>query len=217
MKTFRILGNAFNYVPVIFDVILDIEQKGIFEIYPNVDSGEPPKILFAAHNYSYNIIQPEAYEGISGNEFTFGVNGPNAKFTVLNYFQRYGITRNMYVNWLHPKAYVSRSVHLDQGIFVEPNATISSHANIGFGVTIKRNTSIGHHSIIGDFSEINPGVTILSNVVIGQHVIIGGGSTIRDGISVGNNVMIGMGSNVTKSIPDNVIAFGNPCKVWKVK
>ncbi|MEG1705599.1 MAG: sugar O-acetyltransferase [Clostridia bacterium] len=50
-------------------------------------------------------------------------------------------------------------------------------------------------------------------VIIGNNVWIGGGAIILPGVTIGNNVVIGAGSVVTKSIPSNVIAFGNPCKV----
>ena len=52
-------------------------------------------------------------------------------------------------------------------------------------------------------------------VIIGNNVWIGGGVIILPGVTIGNNVVIGAGSVVTKNIPDNVIAYGNPCKVVK--
>ncbi len=57
--------------------------------------------------------------------------------------------------------------------------------------------------------------TKTSPVTIGDNVWIGGGAIILPGVTIGNNVVIGAGSVVTKSIPDNTIAFGNPCKVVK--
>lgn len=50
-------------------------------------------------------------------------------------------------------------------------------------------------------------------VIIGNNVWIGGGAIIMPGVIIGNNVVIGAGSVVTKDIPDNVIAYGNPCRV----
>lgn len=50
-------------------------------------------------------------------------------------------------------------------------------------------------------------------VTIGNNVWIGGGAIIMPGVTIGNNVVIGAGSVVTKDIPDNSIAFGNPCRV----
>ena len=50
-------------------------------------------------------------------------------------------------------------------------------------------------------------------VTIGDQVWIGGNTVIFPGINVGDNVTIGAGSVVTKDIPDNVLAYGNPCRV----
>ena len=52
-------------------------------------------------------------------------------------------------------------------------------------------------------------------VVIGDNVWIGGNSIIFPGVTIGNNVTIGAGSVVTKDIPNDVLAYGNPCKVIK--
>lgn len=50
-------------------------------------------------------------------------------------------------------------------------------------------------------------------VIIGDNVWIGGGAIILPGVTIGNNVVIGAGSIVTKDIPDDVVACGNPCRV----
>lgn len=50
-------------------------------------------------------------------------------------------------------------------------------------------------------------------VKIGNNCWIGGNTVINPGVSVGDNTVIGSGSVVTKDIPSNVIAAGNPCKV----
>ena len=52
-------------------------------------------------------------------------------------------------------------------------------------------------------------------VTIGDNVWIGGSVTILPGVTIGDNVTIGAGSVVTKDIPSNSIAVGNPCKVIK--
>jgi maltose O-acetyltransferase len=50
-------------------------------------------------------------------------------------------------------------------------------------------------------------------VTIGDNVWIGGGAIILPGVTIGKNSVIGAGSVVTKSIPDNSVAVGNPCRV----
>ena len=52
-------------------------------------------------------------------------------------------------------------------------------------------------------------------VKIGNNVWIGGSVTILPGVTIGDNVTIGAGSVVTKDIPSNVVAVGNPCRVIK--
>ena len=55
--------------------------------------------------------------------------------------------------------------------------------------------------------------TLAKPVKIGDDVWIGGGTIILPGVTIGNNTIIGAGSVVTKDIPDNVIAVGNPCRI----
>ena len=50
-------------------------------------------------------------------------------------------------------------------------------------------------------------------VTIGNNVWIGGNVSILPGVTIGENCVIGAGSVVTKSIPNNKVAVGNPCKV----
>ncbi|AIM60557.1 sugar O-acetyltransferase [Cellulophaga lytica] len=58
-------------------------------------------------------------------------------------------------------------------------------------------------------------LTSTKPVSIGDNVWIGGNSVIFPGVMIGDNVTIGAGSIVTKDIPENVLAYGNPCKVIK--
>lgn len=56
-------------------------------------------------------------------------------------------------------------------------------------------------------------VTQAAPIAIGDNVWIGGGSIILPGVTIGDNTTIGAGSVVTRSIPANVLAVGNPCRV----
>lgn len=57
------------------------------------------------------------------------------------------------------------------------------------------------------------GLELAAPITIGNNVWIGGGVIICPGVAIGDNVTIGAGSVVTKDIPANVVAVGNPCKV----
>ncbi len=98
-----------------------------------------------------------------------------------------------------------------------------------FGVTMVDDT----HIYVGDYTMFGPNVTVATAghpllpelreqgyqynfpVHIGKNCWIGAGVLIMPGITIGDNVVIGAGSVVTKDLPDNVIAVGNPCKVLR--
>lgn len=87
------------------------------------------------------------------------------------------------------------------------------------------------HIYIGDYTMFGPNVTIATArhpilpalreqvyqynmpVHIGRNCWIGAGAIIIPGITIGDNTVIGAGSVVTKDIPANVVAVGNPCRV----
>lgn len=52
-------------------------------------------------------------------------------------------------------------------------------------------------------------------IIIGNDVWLGGNVIVNPGVTIGDNVVIGSGSVVTKDIPPNVVAVGNPCKVLR--
>ena len=62
----------------------------------------------------------------------------------------------------------------------------------------------------------NQGVTS-QPIVIGDNVWLGCRVTVLGNITIGSGTIVGAGSVVTKSIPENVIAAGNPCKVIRVR
>lgn len=88
-----------------------------------------------------------------------------------------------------------------------------SAITIGNNVFLAPNVQIyaAHHPIIA--SERILGPELASPVTIGDNVWLGGGCIICPGVSIGANTTIGAGSVVTKDIPANVVAAGNPCRI----
>ena len=84
-------------------------------------------------------------------------------------------------------------------------------------IIIGKNVKIGSNSIItdGDWHSSDTRSGEPKPVNIGDNVWVGEGVKILKGVNIGKNTLIGAGSVVTKSIPENVIAAGNPCKVIK--
>ncbi|MBR5047891.1 MAG: sugar O-acetyltransferase, partial [Eubacterium sp.] len=64
-----------------------------------------------------------------------------------------------------------------------------------------------------DYERRNQGLEYAYPIVVGNNVWIGAGVQVMPGVTIGSNVVIGGGSIVTKNIPDNSVAVGNPCRV----
>ena len=127
------------------------------------------------------------------------------------------------------------------GVMVRENNIIGDNVSIGTHSIVERDNIIGDcvriHSncFIPEFIEIRakawlgPGVTILNvlhppcpkfeecavGTIIGENAKIGGNVTLGPRVRIGKNALIGFGAVVTKNIPDNAVAYGNPARVHK--
>ena len=91
----------------------------------------------------------------------------------------------------------------------------TSPINIGKNCFIAPNVVLACSSHPLDSEERNAGYLISKPINIGENVWIGANTTIIGGVNIGSNVVIGAGSVVNRSIPDNDVAVGNPCKVLR--
>ena len=125
---------------------------------------------------------------------------------------------------------------IGEGCYIEPpfhanwgghHVHFGSHIFANFNLTCVDDT----HIYIGDHTLIAPNVTIATAghpiepslrekgyqynapVHIGKNCWIGSGALIMPGVTIGDNVVIGAGSVVTKDVPENVVAYGNPCRI----
>jgi len=121
--------------------------------------------------------------------------------------------------------------------YIEPplRANWGIHTHLGKNVYANFNLTLvdDTHIYIGDYVMIGPNVTIATAghpiepslrkkvaqfnipVTIGNNVWLGANTVILPGVTVGENSVIGAGSIVTKDIPPNVVAVGNPCRVLR--
>lgn len=124
-----------------------------------------------------------------------------------------------------------------EGLWIEPPFQCDYGSNIHVGEKVFFNFNcvildvmavhIGSNVMCGPFVQIytathpldpverSSGYEYAKPVTIGDDVWIGGGAIICPGVTIGNRSVIGAGSVVTRDIPDDVFAAGNPCKVVK--
>ena len=129
------------------------------------------------------------------------------------------------VNSIGENFVIEQPFHCDYGYFI----TIGENFYANYNLTILDTAKVK----IGDNVFIGPNVNIYAAthpiykerrnqnlekgipVTIGNSVWIGGNVTILPGVTIGDNTVVGAGSVVTKPLPANVVAAGNPCKVIK--
>ncbi|MDD6431755.1 MAG: sugar O-acetyltransferase [Lactobacillaceae bacterium] len=121
--------------------------------------------------------------------------------------------------YLEPPFYCEYGSHIKVGDYF--------YANTGCIISDVGKVMIGDHVMFGPRVNIftaghpihpvsrNSGYEYGIPITIGDNVWIGGNVTVCPGVTIGNNVVIGAGSVVTKNIPDNVVAVGNPCHVLR--
>lgn len=126
---------------------------------------------------------------------------------------------------------LGKNVHLEAPIYLDYGyrTTIGSDffSNFNLSILDGGGVEIGNHVFIGpnvgiytanhpaDVKRREKGYEWALPVKIGDKVWIGGGVTILPGVTIGDNSVIGAGSVVTKDIPANVVAAGNPCRIIK--
>ncbi len=127
---------------------------------------------------------------------------------------------------------------IGEDCYIEPplHANLAGkHVHFGKGVYANFNLTLvdDTHIYIGDYTMLGPNVVIATAghpilpelrplayqynmpVHIGKNCWLGAGVIVLPGVTIGDNTVIGAGSVVTKDIPANVVAVGNPCRVLR--
>lgn len=148
--------------------------------------------------FEYNQIPPNRPEerkqllqkllGKTGNNFTF----------VSPFFCDYGY-----------------NIEIGENFFANTNLVILDAAKVRIGNNVFIAPQVGIYTAGHplDVAQRNAGLEYAYPVTIGDNVWIGGQVSILPGVTIGNNSVIGAGSVVTKTIPANVLAAGNPCRI----
>ena len=110
-----------------------------------------------------------------------------------------------------------KNTHIGENFYANFNLVIVDDGDvyIGDNVMIAPNVTISPtgHPVEPETRKL--GMQFSIPIRIGNNVWIGSNSVILPGVSIGDNSVIGAGSIVTKDIPSNVVAVGNPCKVLR--
>lgn len=107
------------------------------------------------------------------------------------------------------------NIEIGENFFINMNCIILDEAKVIFGNNVFIASGCGFYTAGHplDVERRNQGLEYAYPITIGNNVWIGAQVCVLPGVTIGENTVIGAGSIVTKSIPSNVLAAGNPCKV----
>lgn len=116
-----------------------------------------------------------------------------------------------HANWGGHFVRVGRNVYANFGLTLvdDTTITIGDYTMIGPNVTL----AAAGHPVLPELRE--QGLQYNAPVVIGRNCWLGAGVLVMPGVTIGDNTVVGAGSVVTKDLPANVVAVGNPCRVLR--
>lgn len=106
------------------------------------------------------------------------------------------------------------NIEIGENFYANHNLVILDGAKVTFGDNVFVAPDCGFYTAGHplDADRRNKGLEYAKPITVGNNVWFGGGVKVMPGVTIGDGAVIGGGSVVTKDIPANMIAVGNPCK-----
>lgn len=109
------------------------------------------------------------------------------------------------------------NIEIGENFFANHNCVILDCAKVTFGDHVMVGPNCGFYTACHpiDPQQRREGVEFARPITVGNDVWFGGGCTVLPGVTIGDGCVIGAGSVVTRDIPANTVAAGNPCRVLR--
>tara|TARA_R110002153_G_scaffold261005_1_gene421264 strand:+ start:1414 stop:2079 length:666 start_codon:yes stop_codon:yes gene_type:complete len=209
MKNIVLIGGG-NQAHYTIDII---NKEGKYNIIGIIDSIHDIDSI----RFGYKVLgrQEDIKELISKHDIEGGV------ISIGDNWVRYYVSSQIkeqipnfnFVNAIHPSVVIGDNVKLGEGIVMMAGCIINPKSQVGDFTFFATGAQLDHDCNIGNFSSISAGSVTGGYVTLGDFSSITLGVTVIDRLQIGTNTVVGAGSLVVKSLPDDVLAYGNPCKI----
>lgn len=111
---------------------------------------------------------------------------------------------------VHPSCHVGPGCRIGEGCLIYPLCNLDQDVEIRDGVLLNNSVVVSHDSCVGESAYLAPGVVLAGHVTIGEAAFLGLGARVANHRSIGARARIGIGTVVTRDVPDDGSAIGNP-------
>jgi sugar O-acyltransferase (sialic acid O-acetyltransferase NeuD family) len=118
-----------------------------------------------------------------------------------------------FVNAIHPSVVIGNNVKIGTGVVAMAGVIFNPKTVIGDFTFFATGAQIEHDCIISEFASVSAGSVMGGYVTLGKFSALTLGVVVLDRIEIGDNTVVGAGSLVLKSLPSNVLVYGNPAKI----
>ena len=209
MKNIVLIGGG-NQAHYTIDIIT---KEGKYNIVGIIDSIHE----IGTYRFGYKILgrQEDIVEIFKQYNLIGGI------ITIGDNWVRYNISNQIlelipnfhFINAIHPSVIIGDNVNLGYGITAMAGVIFNPKSVIGNFTFFATGAQIEHDCIINNFASVSAGTILGGHVKLGKFSALTLGVTVLDRLEIGENTVVGAGSLVLKSLPDNVLVYGNPSKI----
>lgn len=209
MKNIVLIGGG-NQAHYTIDIV---EKEGIYNIVGIIDSVhsiDSERFGYKILGRQENIAQLVKDYKIDGGVISIGDNW--IRYYVYNQIIKF-LPNFEFVNAIHPSVIIGNNVKLGKGIVAMAGCIFNPKSVIEDFTFFATGARVEHDCYIDKFSSISAGSITGGYVKLGKFSAITLGVVVIDRVEIGENTVVGSGSLVLKSLPDDVLVYGNPAKI----